>query len=378
MPNSFTRAFRLLTFFNIARLRGVLVVVAGGVVIFAAAHYVLAFALGADAAAVHPSQRPLGWALYERMWGRVAAVDRLYQRGQLPPDTRLGVFIGVSTTAAGIQRRFLDAEATTADRWIVLSGAGLSFENIENVMHPVFFCSLKPTTVVFGVHPQMLVGERYLGDEPTAGPLRVVGRRRRALESHLADSSVLRWLRNHWAVKHRGIVGHFLRTRIYALRLFVFYFAGVNAERLATPAAEPWDEDPLWLWNMDDAQNQFAQAQLDFWSRRGHFKAENYDPDGAQARSFVRMISAYRELGAKVFVVIMPLRTTTRRIVPPNAKPCLYEVLHRAFPEAPPKVIDLEKAIPDRLFTDEAHLSKQGADRLSKMVAERLQTRDGS
>ncbi|HVX10510.1 MAG TPA: hypothetical protein VHC22_04980 [Pirellulales bacterium] len=371
--------FRLLTtkVIDVRRLSGLIVVAFCAAWIFGVSHYVLDRTLGADAAAVHPSQRPLGWALYERMWGRVAAVDRLYQRGQLPPDTRLGVFIGVSTTAAGIQRRFLDAEATAADRWIVLSGAGLSFENIENVMHPVFFCGLKPTVVALGVHPQMLVGERYLGDEPTAGPLRVVGRRRRALESHFASLGGLGWLHSHWAVKHRGIMGHFLRSHIYTARLFVFYMAGVTAERLATPAAEPWDEDPLWLWNMDDAENQFAQLQMDFWHKRGHFEPENYDPNGAQARCIVRMISAYRELGAKVVIFIMPLRSTTRKILPPNAKPCLYEVLRTAFPDAPPTVIDFEKAIPDRLFTDEAHLTKNGADRLSKMVAEKLKAGGG-
>jgi hypothetical protein len=302
----------------------------------------------------------------------VAAIDRMYKHGQLPPNTRLGVFIGVSTTAAGIERRFLDAKATAADRWIVLSGAGLSFENIESVTHPMFFCTMKPTTVVFGVHPQMLVGERYIGDEPTVGPQRVVGRRRRGLKSRLADSTVFRWLGQHFAVRHRAIVGNFLRTQVYTLRLWVFYLAGVSAEELFPPAAEPWDEDPLWLWNMDDAENQFAQAQINFWSSRGHFQADNYDPDGNQAHSLVRMISAYRGLGAKVFVVLMPLRSTARKKVPPVAKPCLYEVLNRAFPEGPPKVIDLEDVLPD-----EAHLSKSGADRLSKLVAERLQTRDG-
>ncbi|HET6883702.1 MAG TPA: hypothetical protein VFI31_26345, partial [Pirellulales bacterium] len=158
----------------------------------------------------------------------------------------------------------------------------------------------------------------------------------------------------------------------YLLRLEVFYLAGVSAEQLSMPAPEPWDEDPLWLWNMDDAQHEFATLQLNFWRRRGHFEAENYDVDGNQAQAFVRMIRDYRALGAKVFVVLMPLRSSTRAIVPANAKPCLYEVLQRNFPDSPPTVIDLDDAIPDRLFTDEAHLSKNGADRLSKLVAERL------
>lgn len=358
--------------FQISRLWGLLVVVVAGAAIFTASHYVLAYTLGADAAAVHPNQRILGWPLYGRIWGRVAAVDRMYKRGQLPPDTRLGVFLGVSTTAAGIERKYLDAEATAADRWIVLAGAGLSFENIENVMKPVFYCSLKPKAVVFGVHPQMLVGERHIGDEPTAGAVRVVGRRRRMLEAQLKKFPALDWLRKHWAVEHRDIVGHFLRNEIYLLRLWVFRLAGVSADCLSLPAPEPWDEDALWLWVMDDVEHRFAEQQLHFWDRRGHFGEENYDPDGRQAQSLVRMIRAYRELGAKVFVVIMPLKSSTREMVPENAKPCLYEVLRKAFPDAPPAVIDLDDAIPDRLFADEAHLAKGGADRLSKLIAERL------
>jgi hypothetical protein len=51
------------------------------------------------------------------------------------------------------------------------------------------------------------------------------------------------------------------------------------------------------------------------------------------------------------------------------------EVLQNSIPEAPPTVIDLEQAIPDRYFLDEAHLSKVGAARLSKLVAERLQAK---
>jgi hypothetical protein len=360
------------TIFQISRLSGLLVVVVSGAAIFVASHFLLAYTLGPNAAAVEPNQRPLGWPLYERIWGRVAAVDRLYKRGQLPPDTRLGVFIGVSTTAAGIERKYLDAEATAADRWIVLSGAGLSFENIENVMHPVYYCSLKPKVVVFGVHPQMLVGERYIGDEPTAGALRVVGRKRRLLEAKLQAFPLLGWLRKHWAVEHREIIGHYLRTKIYLLRLWVFRLAGVSADNLSVPAPEPWDEDPLWLWNMDDAEHEFAIMQMNFWKKRGHFVPENYDPDGNQARAFVRMVRAYRELGAKVFVVLMPLKSSTRKILPANARPCLFEVLQRNFPDSPPTVIDFEDALPDRLFTDEAHLTKNGADRLSKLVAERL------
>lgn len=370
--------------FDLSRLRGTSVVALGGVAVFAALHFALAFALGTDARAVHPSQRPLGWQLHEHVWHRVAAVDHLYHSGQLPSNTRLGVFIGVSTTATGIQRQYLDAGASAADRWIVLAGAGLSFENIENVMYPVFFCSQKPAAVVFGVHPQMLVGERYLGDEPKFGAQRVVGRRRRALESRFAGFHPLPWVRTHWAIRNREIVADYLRSRIYALKLWFSYLAGLSAENLFEPAAIPWDDDPLWLWNMDDAENEFAHDQVEFWKKRGHFDAANYDPDGAQARAFVRMIRAYRALGAKVYVVIMPLRSTLRNIVPPNAKPCLLDVLHRAFPEAPPKVIDLEQAMPDELFTDEAHLSKRGAQRLSKIVAEQLQpppatpTQDGS
>jgi hypothetical protein len=351
----------------------VFVVAASGAAVFLAMHFVLGFSLGTDGAAVHPRQRPLGWILHDRVWRRIAAIDHLNRTGQLAPDTRLGVFIGVSTTATGILRQFLDGRATAADRWIVLPGAGLSFENIESVMLPVFFCSVKPTTVVFGVHPQMLVGERYIENEQAFSLQRVVGRRRRLLESRFAGFRALKWLRKHWAVRHRAIAADFLRARIYTLRLLVFYWAGVSAEDLFEPSAQPWDEDPLWLWNLDDVQNQFAHDQIEFWTRRGHFKAENYDPDGAQARSFVRMIRAYRKLGAKVYVVILPMRSTLRRLVPSNAKPCLIDVLHRAFPEAPPTVIDVETAMPDELFTDEAHLSKAGAERLSKLVAGKLQ-----
>jgi hypothetical protein len=370
-------AFSKIFPFDLRRLQGVFVVATGGIAIFVALHFVLTYALGADAAPIYPRQRPLGWALHEKIWGRVAAIDRLYHRGQLKPDTRLGIYIGVSTTAAGIKREILDARATGADRWIVLSGAGLSFENIENVMLPVFYCSLKPTTVVFGVHPQMLVGERYIdvGDDPELRPRGVVGRRARTHKSRFQDLPVTRWLGRHWVIRHHALIDLFLRTPIYGVRLWVFHATGVSAEWLAAPAIQPWDEDPLELWNLDDMHGKFAEAQLDFWARRGHFEAANYNPDGDGAHSIVRMIRAFREMGADVYVVIMPLRSIVRNTLPRVAKPCLLEVLQNSIPEDPPTIIDLAEAMPDWYFLDEAHLSKSGAERLSKMVAERLQAK---
>src|SRR5207244_4832578 len=112
---------------------------------------------------------------------------------------------------------------------------------------------------------------------------------------------------------------------------------------------------------------EFAQDQLNYWEAAGHFKAENYDPDGPQARSLIRMVRAYRELGAEVKLVIMPLRSTLQSRAPANAKPCLLDVIHRAFPDDPPPIFDMETRIPDRYFSDEAHLSRAGADRLSKL-----------
>ncbi|HEX7449011.1 MAG TPA: hypothetical protein VF306_15770 [Pirellulales bacterium] len=375
----FTKVFRPAPFgFELSRLRGVTIVAAGGLAIFALMHFVLGYALGPDAAVLHPRQRLLGWPLYERVSSRVAAIDHLYRSGQMSHDTRLGVFLGVSTNATGIERRFLDARATAADRWIVLSGAGLSFENLEGVMLPLFFCSLKPSTVVLSVHPQMLVGERFMSDAPTLGDQPVVGRRRRALKSRFASINPLGGLPEHWIVKNHAIVGHFLNTQFYAWRLGVFYSAGVSAEGFCPPASEPWDDDPWWLWNMNDAEHRFANEQIAFWKKQGHFKAANYHSDGDQAQSFVRMIRAYRELGAKVYVLVMPLRTELRKLVPSNAKPCLYEVLNREFADDPPTVIDMEDAMPDELFTDEAHLSKSGAERLSRMVAKRLQASGGN
>lgn len=364
--------------FQISRLRGVLTVVAGGLAVFVAMHYVLGLALGPDAAALFPRQRPLGGPLYERVWRRVSALDRLYHRGQLPPDTRLGMYLGVSTTATGIQRHLLDERATAADRWMVLSGAGLSFENLESVMLPIFFCRLKPAAVVLGVHPQMLAGERYLDEQPMLGKPRVIGRRGRAVTTRLSSLLGLDGLPQHWIVRNHGMVEQFLRGQMYGWRLGLLFAAGVSAEYVCEPATEPWDDDPLWLWNMNDAEDRFAHDQITYWSRQGHFKAKNYDPEGDQARSLVRMIRAYRDLGADVYVVIMPVRSSLRSRIPANAKPCLYEALRRGFPDDIPTVIDLEEAIPDRFYTDHAHLSKRGSEYLSRIVAKRLRAAPGA
>ena len=374
MRSFFTKVFRLLAAlgFDVSRYRGLFTTMAGLLLAFVVMHYALALSLGANAKAVHPRQRPIGWQTYEKVWGRVAAVDHLYNRGQLPADTKLGVYIGVSTTATGIQRKFLDSDATIADRWIVLTGAGLSFENLESVMQPIVFCSLKPAVVVMGSHPQMLVGERYLGDEPTFVPQAVVGRRFRALKSRYLIMHTLIGFSSHWGVFHRVIMGHFLRSHIFEARLWLFNKVGMTAEKMFPPSPEPWDDDPLWLWNLDDRENEFAHLQLDFWSKRGHYNAENYDAEGKGAQALVRMLRRFREMGSKVYIIIMPMRSYIRSHVPPNAKGVLIDVIKNAFPGDPPPIYDMEDTMPDRYFTDEAHLSKAGSTRLSKLVAEKL------
>ncbi|HEV3004514.1 MAG TPA: hypothetical protein VGX78_08625 [Pirellulales bacterium] len=372
----FTATFGWLTrtAFDVTRYAGVFIVAAGLVAAFGALHYLFGLVLGSDAARLLPDQRPLGWATYEHIWTRVATIDRLYHRGQLPPDTRLGIVVGVSSAQTGIERRILDANETAANRWIVLTGTGASFENMEKVMRPVFLCRLKPAVVVLCVHTQMLVGEPYATEEPLGKTQAVVGRSRRAIESNLLLSTFLRVLKAHWVIRHQAIVAHFLRERIYEFRLCVFRAVGVHAEALSRPAPEPWDDEPLFWWHLDRGEGEaFALRQLGYWWTCGHFEAKNYHPDGPQARCLVRMVQAFRDLGAEVKIVIMPLRSPLRRRVPRQAKTCLFDVLDRAFPDDPPPVFDLEKEIPDRFFSDEVHFSSRGAERLSKLVVERLQ-----
>jgi hypothetical protein len=375
-PGGFvTEAFGWLTRtpIDVTRYAGVLVVAIGLVTAFGASHYVFGFVFGPDAARLRPDQRPLGWLTYEHIWQRVATIDRLYRRGQLPSDTRLGIVVGVSSAQSGIHRRVLDAGKTAANRWIVLTGTGASFENMEKVMRPVFLCSLKPTVVVLCVHSQMLVGENYTGNQPAQAAEPVVGRSRRALESHPLIKDFLRMLAAHWVIRNHAIVAHYLRERIYEFRLWVFRWAHVRAEALSRPAPEPWDDEPLWWWHMDQADEAFATQQRAYWFQCGQFESRNYHPDGPQARSLVRMVRDFRDLGAEVKIVIMPIRSKLRNSVPKKAKQCLYDVLEGAFAEDAPPVKDLESAIPDRFFSDEVHFSSHGAQRLSKLVVEWLE-----
>ncbi|HVC94414.1 MAG TPA: hypothetical protein VND64_12025 [Pirellulales bacterium] len=369
--------------FDLSRYRGVAIVAAGAMISFVALHYAFGIAFGARAERILPNQRPLGLELHAKNWSRVAALDRMHRRGQLAPDTRLGVVIGNSATQSGIQRRVLDMYATAANRWFVLTSAGMSFENLESYTKPIFYCSLKPSVVVMGVHPQMLVGEGYFAEEAPQRTLAVVGRRQRRLESRWTVMRALRaipWvprllklLDAHWIVKNRGSVADYLRTRAYDTRLAVFRAAGVSAEAIFIPATEPWDDEPLWWWQVDAPNAEFAKLQTKFWKKHGHFKAWKYRPDGPQARSFIRLIRAYRDIGAKVYIVLMPLRSPARAQIPANARPCLLKVVRDAFPGDPPEIIDAETEIPDQYFADEAHLSHLGAERLSKFVAEHMQ-----
>src|SRR5262245_61108213 len=125
----------------VSRYGGILIVAGGVAAALVALGPLLQFTIGADSDWLI-SEQPIGWNIYERVWGKVAAIDRFHRRGQLAAGTRLGVVVGGSSTEAGFQPGILDASAKAAARWLVLAGSGMSFTNIENVSQPIFFCSL--------------------------------------------------------------------------------------------------------------------------------------------------------------------------------------------------------------------------------------------
>ena len=113
--------------------------------------------------------------------------------------------------------------------------------------------------------------------------------------------------------------------------------------------------------------------QFDRWTKRGYFQANSYDAVGSQPASLARMVEGYRGLGAEVYIVLMPERSSLRSLIPPAAKQCLLSGLYNRFPEDPPRILDFQGSMADEYFNDHAHLTLEGSQRFTALVAQQLQ-----
>ena len=98
------------------------------------------------------------------------------------------------------------------------------------------------------------------------------------------------------------------------------------------------------------------QANFD----KGGFLPELYSTQSKACRSLIDMISLSRSRGAEVVILVVPDGKSMCAHMPAIALTTLVSVLEENFRASAPPVINMQSAIPEELFKDFYHLSKDG------------------
>jgi hypothetical protein len=277
-----------------------------------------------------------GWRYFGVFGGRIVAVEKLEQSGQLR-DEQLVVALGVSTTLFGFDGPQLTSHDPKGRRWLVLGATGNSFRTLGIYSRVFLDSSLHPATVVLGLHEWMF--HKEIRDLP--------------------DSSLL-----IYAAKYSWLFHNYKALEDWKT---VFFYRGASEVRhffhlpLAVayePTADPWTVDEP-VYDGPRRPQQYLDIQWRGFNR--YLDPAHFESSQSQVDAFTELLGALRGRGARVVCVLLPESSTFRRLYPPSASRQFAAEAKKQSLE----VLDLRDSMPDDLFYDYTHLNQQGRERLS-------------
>ena len=278
--------------------------------------------------------------------GRVSAV--VARRADYT-DRPLAVIVGSSSARAGLRPAALAGADGQHHRWLNLAGTGSSFDELRYTFEPLFVSGLDADLAVIAIHPGWFAG-RLVGDP--------------ALDAILVSKTS----RRSWLLFHQGRLNHLARSALTGLRERLLFALGVSFDAVYRPVPDPWTEHAPATSVLDLARQQ---PQLDMWKRKRWFEPGWYGRAEGEVADATAVIAGTERVARRVVIVLMPESSALRAAMPPEADAALRRSLARL--SSPPAVIDLRSAVPDELFADHIHVNERGAERLSTVLAAKLQ-----
>jgi hypothetical protein len=283
---------------------------------------------------------------------KLVAAGRSLRADGADPSTTLGLLLGQSTLECGVDPAALDADDGLAIRWLNLFGEGGSIHKIADIADLALASGLKPAAVVLAINPYFLVGNDY----------DVM----RAVEAETTRNRVKPWV---WTWDNRVLANHLVQVATHDARVRLARGLGLGLDALFAPEPRPWETETL---RRPHRPADELESRLAYNRRIGWLDPRRYGTSTSNAEALARLIRAFRSLGARVVIVEMPLRSTFRRALPPEARLAVEAVARDADPGHPVPIIDLEDEVSDDLFLDLDHLDPDGRVACTRLLADRL------
>jgi hypothetical protein len=136
----------------------------------------------------------------------------------------------------------------------------------------------------------------------------------------------------------------------------------------ALPAPDPWD-----VPNLPGLRGDAADWAGKWGYRTQLLNPSHYQNPSRNIQAFARLVAELRGRGAHVIVMIMPETARLRALYPPLVPEQFHQALNAAAAGETLPVIDLQAAISDDMFYDDAHLNTPGKEYFSAMVPPLIQ-----
>lgn len=306
-------------------------------------------------------EEPLRWmAKRDQLMSRVAGILGDYNTDSVDELRPLGVVLGFSTIARGVDPLQLDDADPAQRRWVNLATGGTGFFWLHQESCMFLSSGLRPEKVVIGIHPAYLVGRRpYLQSASTVSDIACAGLKSDHLKRAITDFC--------WTTRERVIVSTAIDNALLRARRRVM--SGQPFEMIWTPVNEPWQSFQSPVPQQESAAS--IERQRDHFERMGWFDAERYRDTREQVGYLIDVVRRFRKIGSDVTVVIMPESSYLQKNIPAVAEQRLTDVLELAFPEQPVAVINLRAALADHAFRDNTHPNEQGRIQItSRLIRE--------
>jgi hypothetical protein len=349
--------------FDLRRLRGIVVVLAGVAVATSAFGVPVRMLSGRPNRSFARQESKMDLDSYALVGRRIAGAVR---QGTKEGES-LAVLLGSSSLEYGIDPTVLPGEY----RWLSLFGHDLNIDDLKECAELLDRSPLKPELLGLVINAGMLA-------QPTDASSSRGSGKGQADRPGGTDRSTLPWLDVESRVSialemvfpGRSKLNLFARRRVFQAKLQFFESIGVGVNSLFLPDADPWSV--RLPGNRQHAPKSVIAVQKESLRERGWFDTLGYSLDSPNCSSLVELITRSRSRGMSVFIVLMPEPSELRNAVPREAKRILLNTLLNAFDKNAPPVLDFEDALPDSSFNDLLHLSGPGNRSISRLLGKRL------
>jgi hypothetical protein len=347
---------RLRGVLDVDRFRGMLPVVVLLAVFFLGANFLLLGVTGFAPSRPVDREGMSPWEEVEDAESRAAGLSAFYERNPSEREKPFVLYLGMSTARQGVDAGVLRKDSC-AWRFMGLFATGADFEHLFEVAMPILRRDFRPKVVLLLLHEYFLAGSEPI-EVPSGSVNPIESLRQRKWRQAIRR---LRWW--DWFAHNYTYLNHLSFAGLVEAR---------EAIRIIEPL-DPWTSQPprdLPYYRGD----AYVQTQIADFATNGRFDPHNYQSGNDRgAKWLIRIMSEFRNRGAKVVVVKMPETVTMRAHIPAAAQPLLAQLIQRQFPTNTPPILDFRASIPDPLFTDGVHLNGDGRRVFSNKLVPALQ-----